>query len=119
MALELTSQLLKSLNACVLRTGGAALGTVTVLVDDVLRPALARAGVDPAAVGVVRSTDHSAAQALVSVPELIPLVILRGSGARRASLPASRPTRASAFRARGRRRGALHRRAADPESHRG
>ena len=86
MALELTSQLLKSLNACVLRTGGAALGTVTVLVDDVLRPALARAGVDPAAVGVVRSTDHSAAEALVSVPELIPLVILRGSGRSTAEL---------------------------------
>ena len=86
VALELTSQLLKSLNGCVLRTGGAALGTVTVLVDDVLRPALDRAGIDPAVVGVVRSTDHGAAHALVSVPELIPLVILRGSGRSTAEL---------------------------------
>ena len=44
VAVDVASQLLKSLNACVLRTGGAALGTVTVLVDDVLRPALADAG---------------------------------------------------------------------------
>ncbi len=80
VALELTSQLLKSLNGCVLRTGGAALGTVTVLVDDVLRPALARSGIDPGAVGVVRSADRGGAQALVSLPGLIPLVILRGSG---------------------------------------
>ena len=40
VALDVAGQLLKSLNAAVLRTGGAALGTVTVLVDDVLRPAL-------------------------------------------------------------------------------
>ena len=42
VAVDVASQLLKSLNACVLRTGGAALGTVTVLVDEVLRPALGR-----------------------------------------------------------------------------
>jgi glutamate-5-semialdehyde dehydrogenase len=86
VALELTSQLLKSLNACVLRTGGAALGTVTVLVDNVLRPALERAGIDPGAVSVVRSADRSAAHVLVSLPELIPLVILRGSGPSTAEL---------------------------------
>ena len=40
VALDVAGQLLKSLNAAVLRTGGAALRTVTVLVDDVLRPAL-------------------------------------------------------------------------------
>jgi glutamate-5-semialdehyde dehydrogenase len=86
VALELTSQLLKSLNGCVLRTGGAALGTVTVLVDHVLRPALELAGIDPAAVSVVRSADRSAAHVLVSLPELIPLVILRGSGPSTAEL---------------------------------
>jgi glutamate-5-semialdehyde dehydrogenase len=86
VALELTSQLLKSLNAAVLRTGGAALGTVTVLVDNVLRPALERAGIDPAAVSVVRSADRSAAHVLVSLPELVPLVILRGSGPSTAEL---------------------------------
>ena len=40
VALDVAGQLLKSLNTAVLRTGGAALRTVTVLVDDVLRPAL-------------------------------------------------------------------------------
>ena len=40
VALDVAGQLLKSLNTAVLRTGGAALGTVTALVDDVLRPAL-------------------------------------------------------------------------------
>ena len=38
VALDVAGQLLKSLNTAVLRTGGAALRTVTVLVDDVLRP---------------------------------------------------------------------------------
>ena len=54
VALDVAGQLLKSLNACVLRTGSAALGTVTLLVDEVLRPALADAGVPPEAVGLVR-----------------------------------------------------------------
>jgi glutamate-5-semialdehyde dehydrogenase len=75
-----------SLNAAVLRTGGAALGTVTVLVDDVLRPALATAGLPPGAVGLVRSPDHEGARLLVSMPRLVPLVILRGSGETTASL---------------------------------
>ncbi len=44
VALDVAGQLLKSLNTAVLRTGGAALRTVTVLVDDVLRPALEERG---------------------------------------------------------------------------
>jgi len=79
-------QLLKSLNTAVLRTGGAALGTVTVLVDDVLRPALAESGLPPGAVGLVRSADREGARLLVSLPRLIPLVILRGSGDTTAAL---------------------------------
>jgi glutamate-5-semialdehyde dehydrogenase len=71
---------LKSLNGAVLRTGGAALRTVTVLVDDVLRPALADAGLPPGAVGLVRTPEHEGAHALVSLPHVLPLVILRGSG---------------------------------------
>ena len=55
VALDVAGQLLKSLNTVVLRTGGAALASVTVLVDDVLRPALAAAGLPPGAVGLVRS----------------------------------------------------------------
>ncbi len=86
VALDVASQVLKSGNAVVLRTGGAALRTVTELVDGVLRPALEEAGVPPAAVGLVRSPERTGAEALVSLPELIPLVILRGSGASTAAL---------------------------------
>jgi glutamate-5-semialdehyde dehydrogenase len=86
VALDVAGQLLKSLNTAVLRTGGAALGTVTVLVDDVLRPALEAAGLPPGAVGLVRSPDREGARVLVSLPKRIPLVILRGSGETTAAL---------------------------------
>jgi len=86
VALDVAGQLLKSLNTAVLRTGGAALGTVTVLVDEVLRPALAENGLPPGAVGLVRSADREGARLLVSLPRLIPLVILRGSGETTAAL---------------------------------
>ena len=86
VALDVAGQLLKSLNTAVLRTGGAALGTVTTLVDDVLRPALEESGLPPGAVGLVRSPDREGARLLVSLPRLIPLVILRGSGATTAAL---------------------------------
>jgi glutamate-5-semialdehyde dehydrogenase len=86
VAVDVAGQLLKSLNGAVLRTGGAALGTVTVLVDEVLRPALADAGLPPEAVGLVRSPDREGARVLVSLPRLVPLVILRGSGETTAEL---------------------------------
>ena len=86
VALDVAGQLLKSLNTAVLRTGGAALGTVTVLVDEVLRPALAENGLPSGAVGLVRSADREGARLLVSLPRLIPLVILRGSGETTAAL---------------------------------
>ena len=86
VALDVAGQLLKSLNAAVLRTGGAALRTVTVLVDDVLRPALEQAALPPGAVGLVRSAEHEGARVLVTLPKLIPLVILRGSGETTAAL---------------------------------
>src|SRR5262245_16966719 len=86
VALDVAGQLLKSLNTAVLRTGGAALRTVTVLVDDVLRPALGQAGLPPGAVGLVRSPDREGARVLVTMPERIPLVILRGSGPTTAEL---------------------------------
>ena len=86
VALDVAGQLLKSLNATVLRTGSAALRTVTVLVDDVLRPALGRAGLGPEAVGLVRHADREGARVLVSMPALVPLVILRGSGPSTAEL---------------------------------
>jgi len=86
VALDVGGQLLKSLNTAVLRTGGAALRTVTVLVDEVLRPALEGAGLPPGAVGLVRSADREGARVLVTMPERIPLVILRGSGQTTADL---------------------------------
>jgi len=86
VALDVAGQLLKSLNAAVLRTGGAALRTVTVLVDQVLRPALSESGLPPDAVGLVRSPEREGARLLVSLPELLPLVILRGSGETTAAL---------------------------------
>jgi glutamate-5-semialdehyde dehydrogenase len=86
VALDVAGQLLKSLNTALLRTGAAALGTVTVLVDDVLRPALAASGLPPGAVGLVRLPDHEGARQLVSMPRLVPLVVLRGSGETTAAL---------------------------------
>ncbi len=86
VAVDIAAQLLKSLNACVLRTGAAALRTVTVLVDDVLRPSLLDAGLPASTVGLVRTTERAGAFALVSLPREVPLVILRGSGATTAAL---------------------------------
>ena len=86
VAIDIAGQLLKSRNAGLLRTGGAALRTVTALVDEVVRPALERAGLPPGAVGLVRSPDREGARALVSLPHLVPLVILRGSGDSTAAL---------------------------------
>jgi glutamate-5-semialdehyde dehydrogenase len=80
VTIDVASQLLKSRNAGVLRTGAAALGSAAALFDEVIAPALAAAGLDPGALQLVRSADREAAQALVSLPALIPLVILRGSG---------------------------------------
>ncbi|HEY5058388.1 MAG TPA: aldehyde dehydrogenase family protein [Gaiellaceae bacterium] len=86
VAVDIAAQLLKGLNAAVLRTGGAALRTVTVLVDEILRPGLLEAGLPPAVVGLVRSSSRDGARILVSLPGLVPLVILRGSGLTTASL---------------------------------
>src|SRR4029079_12180128 len=86
VALDVAGQLLKSLNAAVLRTGGAALRTVTALVDEVLRPALDQAGLPAAAIGLVRTADREGARVLVTMPSLVPLVILRGSGPSTAEL---------------------------------
>ena len=80
VTIDVASQLVKSRNAGVLRTGGAALGSATALVHSVIAPALASVGLDPAAIQLVPTPDRAAASALVSQPAHIPLVILRGSG---------------------------------------
>ena len=81
VTVDVASQLLKSRNAGVLRTGGAALRSAAALFDHVIVPAVAAAGLDPRALQLVRSAARAAATELVRRPGLIPLVILRGSGA--------------------------------------
>ena len=80
VTVDVASQLIKSRNAGVLRTGSAALRSATALVELVIAPALAEAGIDPAVIQLVPSADRAAASALVRFPDLVPLVILRGSG---------------------------------------
>ena len=80
VTVDVASQLLKSRNAGVLRTGAAALRSAAALVDSVISPALGKAGLDPGALQLVRTSDRQAAVELVRRPRLIPLVILRGSG---------------------------------------
>ncbi|HTI33990.1 MAG TPA: aldehyde dehydrogenase family protein [Miltoncostaea sp.] len=86
VTVDVASQLVKSRNAGVLRTGAAALASALALHEHVIAPALADGGVAPGAVQVLPSPDREAARALVSQPGLIPLVILRGSGATTAAL---------------------------------
>ncbi len=80
VTVDVASQLLKSRNAGVLRTGAAALLSATALFDEVISPALGESGLDPGALQLVRIPDREAAVELVRQPRLIRLVILRGSG---------------------------------------
>jgi glutamate-5-semialdehyde dehydrogenase len=81
VVVDIASQLIKSRNAGVLRTGSSAIGSAAVLIDEVVGPAMAGAGLDPAAIQLLRAPGRQTAFALVRQPALIPLVILRGSGA--------------------------------------
>src|SRR5258706_15012087 len=80
VVVDIASQLVKSRNAGVLRTGSAALGSAVALVDHVVGPALAEVGLDPDAVQLVRGAGRGAAEALVQQPSLLPLGVLRGRG---------------------------------------
>jgi glutamate-5-semialdehyde dehydrogenase len=80
VVVDIASQLIKSRNAGVLRTGSSAIRSAAVLVDEVLGPAMAAAGLDPSAIQLLRVPGHQSALALVRQARLIPLVILRGSG---------------------------------------
>jgi glutamate-5-semialdehyde dehydrogenase len=88
VTVDVASQLLKSRNAGVLRTGGAALRSAAALFDHVIEPAVAAAGLDSRGLQLVRSADREGATELVRQPALIPLVILRGSGATTRALAA-------------------------------
>src|SRR5579864_7033081 len=80
VVVDIASQFVKSRNAGVLRTGSAAIRSAITLADEVIAPSLAAAGLDPAAIQLVRVPGQAAAYALVREPRLVPLVILRGSG---------------------------------------
>ena len=80
VTIDVASQLVKSRNAGVLRTGSAALRSAGALADEVIAPALAKAGLNPQAIQLVRAPGQAAARALVRMADLVPLVILRGSG---------------------------------------
>src|SRR5215475_9965025 len=80
VVVDVASQLIKSRNAGVLRTGSSAIGCASVLVDKVVGPGLDDAGLDPRAIQLLRVPGRETAFALVGQPRLIPLVILRGSG---------------------------------------
>jgi glutamate-5-semialdehyde dehydrogenase len=88
VTVDVASQLLKSRNAGVLRTGAAALRSAVALFDHVIAPALTEAGLDADALQLVRSADRQAAVELVSRPGLTPLVIFRSSGDTTRSLAA-------------------------------
>ncbi len=80
VVVDIASQLIKSRNAGVLRTGSAAIGSAAALLDLVVGPALTRAGLPADAVQLLRIPGRESAEALVCEPARIPLVILRGSG---------------------------------------
>lgn len=80
VTVDVASQVLKARSAAVLRTGAAALGSARALVELVLAPALESAGVPADAVQLVPVPGHAGADALVGLPDLVPLVVVRGSG---------------------------------------
>jgi glutamate-5-semialdehyde dehydrogenase len=80
VTVDVASQLVKSRNAGVLRTGSAALRSALAMREQVIAPALADAGLDSDAVQLVPDPRRDCAIALVQQPDLIPLVIVRGSG---------------------------------------
>ncbi len=88
VTIDVASQLVKSRNAGVLRTGSAAIGSALALHRHVISPALESAGIGPDAIQIVGEPGHEFASALVRQPGLIRLVILRGSGETTAALGA-------------------------------
>jgi glutamate-5-semialdehyde dehydrogenase len=88
VVVDIASQLVKSRNAGVLRTGSAALHSAVGLMTHVITPALGEAGLDQRAIQLIRVPGQQLAHALVRQPALVPLVIIRGSGSTTRSLAA-------------------------------
>lgn len=80
VTVDVASQVLKARSAAVLRTGAAALGSARALIELVIAPALRANGIPADAVQLVPTPGHAGAEALVGIPELVPLVVVRGSG---------------------------------------
>lgn len=80
VTVDVASQVLKARSAAVLRTGAAALGSAKALVEKVIAPALTAHGIPADAVQLVPLPGHAGAEALVGLPDLVPLVVVRGSG---------------------------------------
>jgi len=80
VVVDIASQLIKSRNGGVLRTGSSAIRSAAALIDRVVGPAMTAAGLPGSAIQLVRVPGRESAVALVRQPGLIPLVILRGSG---------------------------------------
>jgi glutamate-5-semialdehyde dehydrogenase len=80
VTVDVASQVLKARSAAVLRTGAAALGSARALVELVIAPSLDENGVPADAVQLVPVPGHAGADALVGLPDLVPLVVVRGSG---------------------------------------
>ncbi len=80
VVVDIASQFVKSRNAGVLRTGSAAIQSAIALAHEVIAPALSQAGLDPAMIQLIGVPGQASARELVRHPDLIPLVILRGSG---------------------------------------
>ncbi|HVL84093.1 MAG TPA: aldehyde dehydrogenase family protein [Pseudonocardia sp.] len=80
VTVDVASQVLKARSAAVLRTGSAALGSARALVDLAIGPALDRHGIPADAVQLVPTPGHAGAEAMVGLPDLVPLVVVRGSG---------------------------------------
>jgi glutamate-5-semialdehyde dehydrogenase len=80
VTVDVASQVLKARSAAVLRTGAAALGSARALVELVIAPSLHENGVPADAVQLVPAPGHAGADALVGLPDLVPLVVVRGSG---------------------------------------
>jgi glutamate-5-semialdehyde dehydrogenase len=80
VTVDVASQVLKARSAAVLRTGAAALRSASALVEQVIAPALRENSVPSGAVQLVPTPGHAGAEALVGLPDLVPLVVVRGSG---------------------------------------
>jgi glutamate-5-semialdehyde dehydrogenase len=80
VTVDVASQVLKARSATVLRTGSAALRSASALVDHAIAPSLEENGVPAEAVQLIPTPGHAGAEALVGLPDLVPLVVVRGSG---------------------------------------